>query len=56
MKPTTAPTTPQKTGTNQYRHGLIATLQNRKYHPASRSERLASWNQRMQSLFTRQAY
>ncbi len=27
-----------------------------KSHPANRNERLASWHQRMHSLFTRQTY
>ncbi|MEZ5450955.1 MAG: hypothetical protein R3E95_11260 [Thiolinea sp.] len=31
-----------------------STLQ--KLHPASRTERMASWHQRMQALFTRQTY
>lgn len=56
MHTTTAPKTQKTTANTQYHHALITNLQSRKFHPASRRERLASWDRRMQSLFTRQAY
>ena len=56
MKPTPAQTSKQKSQATQSRHALMTNLQNQKFRPASRGERLASWDRRMQSLFTRQAY